>query len=92
MKRCGRCREEKHEIEFHRWRERDGRQVWCKACRRAYDAAYHQRVKERRREQKRQRAEEMREFVQSLKTGKPCTDCGQTFDPACMRGITSPDS
>lgn len=91
-KRCGRCRTEKDEAEFHRWSERDGRQVWCKGCRRAYDAAYHQKVKERRRAQKQRRAREMREFLISLKAGRPCTDCGQVFDPACMQWDHLPGS
>lgn len=25
--------------------------------------------------------EELRDFVESLKTGKPCKDCGQVFNP-----------
>ena len=84
VKHCPRCGEDKDEAEFHRWRERDGRQVWCKSCRRVYDAAYHQRVKERRREQRRRRAREIRAFMNELKQN-PCADCGQRFDPAAMQ-------
>lgn len=84
-KRCPACEEQKDEDEFHRWNRRDGRQVWCKPCRRAYDAAYHQRVKDRRREQKRRRADETRAFLRALKQGKPCADCGEVFDPAAMQ-------
>jgi hypothetical protein len=85
LKRCCRCRRTKDQTEFHRWNKRDGLQPWCKTCRRAYDPAYHERVKERRREQKRRRAIELREFVLSLKTGRPCTDCAQVFDPVCTQ-------
>lgn len=33
---------------FHRWARRDGRQVYCKACRKAYDAECYARTKHRR--------------------------------------------
>jgi hypothetical protein len=68
---------------FHKWR--DGHQPWCKACRSVYDAEYHQRVRHRRLEQKREYHEAFDAWQQSLKAGKPCTDCGQTFDPAAMQ-------
>ena len=85
VKRCPACGEEKDEAEFHRWNKGDGRQVWCKVCRRAYDAAYHQRVKDRRRAQKRRRARELRAFMDDLKRGKPCANCGQAYEPGVMQ-------
>jgi hypothetical protein len=84
-KRCSRCGEKKDEAQFHRGNHRDGLQVYCKPCRRAYDAAYHQRVKDRRREQKRRRERELRAFVNSLKRDRPCAECGGFFDLPAMQ-------
>lgn len=50
-----------------------------------YDAEYHQRVKHRRLEQKRIYHREFYEWGRSLKAGKPCADCGGTFDPVAMQ-------
>lgn len=68
--------------EFHRYG--DGYQPWCKTCRRAYDRAYHQRVRLRRIAQKRARAAEFRAWNRDLKAC-PCTDCGGIFHPAAMQ-------
>ncbi len=59
-KRCGRCGAARPIQQFHRWKRGDGFQPWCKACRKAYDAAYNRRTLARRRER---RAERKREFV-----------------------------
>lgn len=74
MRRCLHCNEEKPPSEFHRWRRRDGYQPWCRACRKTYDAAYHQRVKERRREQRALRRAEFLVWYRELKESLPCTD------------------
>ena len=84
-KRCGKCGEVKPLDEFHRWARGDGRQPWCKTCRRTYDAAYSARTLARRRER---RAERKREFVvwyEALKEHRPCADCGGRFPPAAMQ-------
>jgi hypothetical protein len=83
MKRCGRCGAEKALSEYHRSARDGGYQSWCKMCRRTYDAAYHERVRLRRIEQKRQRSRELVEFNRRLKNG-PCVDCGGNFHPAAM--------
>ena len=88
MKRCGKCGEEKPFEAFHIRNKGmgDGRQSWCRACRKAYDAAYFQTNKHRRRP----RAEVHAEFLvwyHALKSG-PCADCGQTFAPEAMTGTT----
>ena len=83
MKRCGKCGEEKPLEAFHRWNRRDGRQVWCKACRKAYDAAYFQANKHRRRVSNAEKSAAFRRWYQALKQ-RPCADCGGTFPPGAM--------
>jgi hypothetical protein len=84
-KRCPRCDLSKPVEEFHRWGQRDGRQVYCKACRRAYDADYHRRTwGERRRGQKRARQRELAAWYRGLKAGRPCADCGSVFPAEAM--------
>ena len=85
MKRCLRCGEEKELDEFHRWQKDDGRQPWCKACRKVYDAAYHQRVRERRKEQRRLRKIEFMKWYRALKESLPCVDCGQHVHHAALQ-------
>jgi hypothetical protein len=82
MKRCARCRKIKSLEDFHR--RGDGRQTWCKACRKAYDSQYHRTTAPIRIAQKRQRHEEMIAWYRSLKAGRPCTDCGGFFHHAAM--------
>lgn len=82
MKRCGRCGQAKPLDEFHRWKERDGRQVWCKACRREYDAAYWAANKHRRRPRAQIHAD-FRRWFEALKSA-PCVDCGGTFAAEAM--------
>lgn len=84
MKLCGRCGVVKHLDEFHAW-SRGNRQPWCKACRKAYDAAYHQRVRERRKEQRRRRKVEILAWYRALKEAAPCVDCGRHFPHPAMQ-------
>ena len=84
VKRCSRCNTEKAEDQFHR-STRHGRQAWCRPCRKVFDAAYHQRNKERRLAQKKVLHLKFKEWYISLKSGKPCTDCGGTFPPTAMQ-------
>ena len=67
---------------FHRWSRGDGRQPWCKTCRKAYDAAYWQRTKHRPHRRK-DRSDAFRAWYERLKS-RPCADCGATFPPAVM--------
>jgi hypothetical protein len=85
MKRCLRCGIEQELDQFHRWSQRDGHQPWCKSCRKAYDAAYHQRVRERRKEQKRRKKEEFQAWYRAMKESLPCTDCGGCYHHAAMQ-------
>ena len=84
MKRCVKCGETKPVDAFHRWSKRDGRQPWCRDCRKAYDAAYFQRVKDRRRVEKRRKYRATLEWLWAIKESSPCTDCGQYFHHAAM--------
>ena len=88
VKRCAMCGETKPLSEFHlNTNEPDGRQVYCKPCRKRYDHEYYAKNRERlyveRIENKRARSAERTEWLRSLKTG-PCADCGRTFPPEAM--------
>lgn len=89
VKRCGACRTLKPLGEFHRYGK--GYQPWCRPCRKVYDAAYHQRVRPKRIQQKNLRQREKQEWYRELKT-RPCTDCGASFHPAAMEWDHLPGS
>jgi hypothetical protein len=82
LRPCGKCREWLPVDQFHR-RGVDGRIVWCKPCKKVYDAAYHARHRDRVLAQKRGREAELVAWMRSRKSG-PCVDCGGTFHPAAM--------
>lgn len=82
MKRCGKCGEEKPLDAFHRARTGDGRQRWCKGCRKAYDAAYFAANKHRR-PRRTDKNVAFDRWYAALKSGS-CTDCGKTFPPIVM--------
>jgi hypothetical protein len=84
MKRCIRCEIETPLSAFHRWNRRDGTQVWCKTCRKAYGAACHQRVRERRTVQRAQRRASFLEWYRALKESLPRADCGRRVHHAAM--------
>src|SRR6266536_537939 len=84
MKKCGRCGVEKPLDEFHQWNQRDGRQLWCKSCRKEYDRKYHARTRERRFVQKQLNHDRLVRWYRDLKTGRPCSDCGGVFHHAAM--------
>src|SRR6266550_3425472 len=88
MKRCPRCGETKPLSDFHIHRgRRDGVQTYCKRCRAVIDHDRYERIRATRvptRTWERGRAE----WLLSLKSGRPCTDCGRLFPPQVMPGIT----
>ena len=90
MKRCTKCGEEKPREGFHRWNKGDGRQPWCKACRKEYDRAYFHANKHRRRPCEVIHAE-FRVWFEALKS-QPCADCGQVFSPEAMHFDHRPGS
>ncbi len=82
MKLCGSCLALKPLDECHR--RGQGRQTWCKPCRRLYDREYHHRTRERRLAQKRLQHKRMVAWYRDLKSSTPCADCGSTFNHAAM--------
>ena len=83
MKRCGLCGAIKPLDEFHLY-TRQGRQRWCKPCRKEYDRAYHARYAEKRRLQAKERRIRLVRLNQHLKAFGSCADCGGRFHPASM--------
>ena len=83
MKQCGKCEAWKALDEYH-LSTRDGRQLWCKDCRRAYDREYHRRNRARRLRQVKERRRRLAEWHNRLKSTTPCADCGGTFHPTAM--------
>src|SRR4051794_25371241 len=85
MKTCSRCGGTKPLEEFHlKGRGPDGRQGWCKTCRKVYDHNYFAATRELRVEQKEARRAEIRAWVRELKE-RPCADCGRRFHPVAMQ-------
>ena len=82
LRTCTACGLAKPSSEFHR--RGDGYQSWCKECRRACDAAYHEKTREIRLSQKRERVQSLVAWMWDLKSSQPCTDCGGWFHPAAM--------
>lgn len=86
MKRCTKCKVEKLPTDFHKKGLKY--QAQCKECRRAQDKEQYE-TNPRRREQKlasiRKHKRDLREWYNTLKQGKPCADCGQTFHFAAMQ-------
>jgi hypothetical protein len=82
-KTCGECREIKSVEDFAVNRSKpDGRHNQCRACKKAYNATYYVRTKDRhnpsRAERRRLHIEEMtRRIIQYLRC-HPCVDCGET--------------
>ena len=82
--RCARCHELKPETEFHR--SQDGEYTYCRDCRNAYDRKYYaERGGPARRARRRAWLDAAREWMNSLKSGVPCADCGQIFPVFVMQ-------
>jgi hypothetical protein len=85
VKRCARCGETKPLSDFHTHKtRRDGVQTYCKPCRAEIDHERYQRLRGTRvpsRVWERGR----HDWLLSLKSGKPCTDCGRIFPPEVMQ-------
>jgi hypothetical protein len=82
VKRCGLCGASKALSEFHR--RGVGRQSWCIGCRKAYDAEYYMRTRDRQLAHKKRYWEEFVEWYRQLKTDRPCADCGRCFHHSAM--------
>lgn len=80
---CAKCGERKSMGEFHR--SRTGQFSYCRDCRRAYDRRYYaERGKPARSARMRAWRASGREWMDTLKAGRPCADCGDTFPPCVM--------
>ena len=80
--RCGRCGRELPESAFAR--HGTGRQSWCRVCKREYDAAWYRLNKAKRQAKVRADRHAHVAWMDSLKEGKPCADCGQVYPPYVM--------
>ena len=86
MKRCARCGDTKPVDQFHRNKALpDGRQGYCKPCRKLYDHDYHLRVRPRRIAQKQAAWRRRLEWLRELRADKPCTDCGRRYPAIVMQ-------
>lgn len=83
IRRCATCGQSKPASEFHR--SRTGQFSYCRDCRCAYDRRYYEeRGKAARQARIRVRRDSARAWLDSLKEGHPCADCGETFPPWVM--------
>lgn len=83
LRRCARCGLWKEQSAFHD--SRTGQFSYCRDCRNAYDRRYfagHGRAA--RRQRQRARDAQARAWVNSLKNGVACADCGQVFPAPLM--------
>jgi hypothetical protein len=81
-RQCGRCRRSLSVSAFARYG--DGYQSYCRACQKEYDAAWYRANKDRRRAKVQADRLAHVAWLDSLKEGKPCADCGRTYPPYVM--------
>lgn len=83
LRRCAKCGHWKQQSDFHD--SRTGQFSYCKECRNAYDRRYYaERGRAARLERGRARRRQAQSWLNSLKDGLPCTDCGQAFPAPIM--------
>lgn len=83
LRRCAICERSKPSSEFHR--SRTGQFSYCRECRCAYDRRYYaERGKPARQERTRVRREAAHVWMDALKAGRTCADCGEMFPPYVM--------
>lgn len=63
--------------------KRDGLQSWCRTCKKARDAGYYQRNKDKYLRYNRKQYARLNALLAELKA-RPCTDCGGIFPPYVM--------
>jgi hypothetical protein len=79
---CGRCKQSLPLAEFARYG--NGYQSYCRTCQKEYDAAWYEENKARRRAKAKADRQEYIAWLDSLKEGKPCTDCGRSYPSYVM--------
>lgn len=89
--RCAACSEWKPASEFHN--SRTGEFTYCRGCRNAYDRRYYrERGGPARRARRRASLDAAREWMNSIKAGIPCADCGEIFPVFVMQWDHLPGS
>jgi hypothetical protein len=81
-RRCGRCQRALPLSAFARYG--DGHQSYCRACQKHYDAEWYRANKQRRRAKVEADREAYVAWMDSLKAGRPCADCGVSYPPYVM--------
>jgi hypothetical protein len=79
---CGRCQTALPITGFRRYR--DGYQSYCRSCQREYDAAWYKANKAKRKAKVRADRASHIAWLDSLKEGRPCADCGRVYPPYVM--------
>jgi hypothetical protein len=77
LKRCGHCKEDLPVSAFSR--KGNGLQSYCRNCQRQYDADWYRANMAKRKAKVRADRARHIAWLDSLKEGKPCTDCGRTY-------------
>jgi hypothetical protein len=90
IRQCGRCRRKLPTSAFARYGS--GFQSYCRDCQRDYDAAWYRANKKRRQAKVRADRQAHVTWLDSLKEGKPCADCGQVYPPYVMEWDHLPGS
>ena len=81
---CVKCGTSSLESAFHR--SRTGQFSYCRECRRAYDRRYYaERGRVARLARTRARRSAARAWMDTLKEGRACADCGGSFPPYVMQ-------
>ena len=84
LHRCTEYGEWKQASEFHN--SRTGELTYCRDCRNAYDRRYYrERGGPARRARRRAWLDAAREWMNSIKAGIPCADCGEIFPVFVMQ-------
>jgi hypothetical protein len=87
---CGRCRRTLPVSSFARYGS--GYQAYCRECKKQYDADWYKANKARRKDKVRADRRDYVDWLDSLKEGKPCADCGGVYPPYVMEWHHLPGS
>ncbi len=79
---CGRCQRRLPISAFGRYGA--GHQAWCRACKKKYDAEWYRANRAKRRAKVRADRQNYVAWLDALKEGRPCADCGRTYPPYVM--------
>jgi hypothetical protein len=82
LRRCGRCQERLPSSSFARYG--NSYQSYCRACQKEYDAAWYRANKAKRQAKVRADRQAHVRWMDSLKEGKRCADCGRIYPPYVM--------